>query len=147
MTESAKPRLFLCFEPDVQVCAERMTDWLITNSDFVAYGQRLDLACDASNADAFRDRISSQIHDADVLICLINSMYPNLWVLWELGVAREAGKGLVGILLKDYLDPPEIMRGCGAVFIPFKKDQLEQAILFAASGDRDLTEDYMLTEE
>lgn len=140
-------KVFLCFERDLQLCADKVNQWPITNADFAAYNGRIETACDDPASEPARRALSHQLNEADVLVCFIASMHPDPWILWELQTAKAAGKGLVGILLKDYLEPPGIMRDCGAVFIPFKKDKVEQAVAFAAEKGRDLTEDYELTDE
>lgn len=148
MAESPKQiKVFLCFEPDLQVCAERVTQWPVTNADFTAYNGRVAAACDSSAAETARQAAGRQIQDADVLICFIGSMQQDPWILWELETAKAAGKGLVGILLKDYVDPPAVMRFCGAIFISFKKDLVERAVAFAVGEERDLAEDYTLEDE
>jgi hypothetical protein len=139
--------VFLSFEPDLQVGAERINQWPISNADFASYNRRVEAACDGAAAEESREMVRCQILAADVLVCFIASMHPDPWILWELEIAKAAGKGLIGILMKDYLDPPEPMRNCGAAFIPFKKDKLETAISFAASSERDMTEDYLLEDE
>ena len=147
MAESPKQiKVYLCFEPDLQVCAERITQWPVTNSEFAAYHRRLETAVDSAAAEA-KAAIIRQIQEADVVICFIGSMHPDPWISWELTAARAAGKGLVGILLKDYLDPPDPMRDCGAIFIAFKKDLVERAVAFALEEDRDRSEDYLLEDE
>ncbi|HUN81881.1 MAG TPA: hypothetical protein VMV81_10275 [Phycisphaerae bacterium] len=148
MSEPDRPiSIFLSFEPDVQVCADKVNQWPITNADFAVYNRRVDISCDDPAAGALRQAVERQIGSAEVFICFIASMHPDPWLLWEIAAAKSAGKGLVGILLKDYLEPPQLMRNCGAVFISFKKDMLERAVAFAAEEGRDLTEDYLLSED
>jgi hypothetical protein len=91
--------------------------------------------------------ILHQIEAADIFVGLIQLVHLSCWRTWRIRATREAGKGLVGVLLEEYLDQPAEMCGLGAVFIHFKKEKLEAAVAFAAEGNQDRTKDYLLEDE
>jgi hypothetical protein len=142
-------QVFLCFEPDQRVCAEKIDAWPPTNSDLEAYDRRMGCPVDDHAAEAFKSILRSQIHAADVTICIIaGPTFLNPWIAWELEASKSAPKrnGLVGVLLKDFYEPPPAMTGSGAIFVPFKRDAIERAVAWALEEVR-TTEDYTLQDE
>ena len=146
---SQEIQVYLCFEPDQQVCAEKIDSWPCTNSDFGAYAARLSVEFESTTADSLKEMLRRQIDDANVTICVIaGPTFMNPWINWELATSKAGPKrnGLVGIMLKDYFEPPPAMVNSGAIFVPFKRDAVERAVAWAIEEER-TSEDYTLQDE
>jgi len=63
-------------------------------------------------------------------------------------VSREHSRehGLVGILLKDHVDPPPEMTNCGSIFVTFRKLAVERAVAWTREGPRG-DEDFTLQDD
>jgi hypothetical protein len=149
LMNGANVKVYMCFEPDQRLCAEKIDSWPRTNSDLDDYDRRLRTPVDGPDARLVQDVLRRQIHNADVTICIIaGPTYLNPWIAWELETAKASPRrmGLVGVLLKDYVEPPLPLRNCGAIFVPFKRDALERAVQWALEGER-ANEDYTLSDD
>ncbi len=148
-TEKTGITLYLCFDPDQQLCAERLSAWPASNPDFASYNLRDAIAPDSADAATIKLALRKQIESCDVFVCIIaGGSFASPWLDWEIRAARETNprKGLVGILLKDFFEIPPAMQDCGAMFTPFLKDKVEAAIQWAAENQPD-TEDYTLQDD
>lgn len=136
------PKIYLCFEPDQQVCAEKILDFDITNRDFAAYAARYDVEFDSAKAESIKAGLRVQIAEADVTLCIISYLTAhNEWIDWELMESKSAAKRnwLVGILLHEHDEHPPAMVNSGAIFTRFRRDAVEHAIAWAI--DEKKTED------
>ncbi len=142
-------RVYLCFEPDQRICAEKIDAWPRTNSDFDEYERRQAVSLDSAESEPIKRALLGQIHEADVTICIIaGPTFMNPWINWELEQSKSAPNrnGLVGVLLMDYFEPPPAMVDSGAIFVTFKRDALERAVAWAVEEER-TTEDYTLQDD
>lgn len=148
--EDASPAsIYVCFEPDQTLCAERIDGWHRTNADLAEYSARVETPIDAPEAAEIKARLSRQIHSADVLVCVIGATtWLNEWVSWELDTAKADAnrKGLVAIMLHHQDLPPKQLQDAGTVFIRFRREQLEGAIVFARQVPNH-EEDFMFLDE
>ena len=129
-----RPKIYLCFEPDQQMCAEKMLDLEITNRDFAAYSSRYDVALNSAEGGPIKAEILGQIAEADVTLCIISYLTAHSeWINWELTESKSAAKRnyLVGILLHEHDEHPPAMVNSGAIFTRFRKDAVESAIAWA----------------
>lgn len=139
------PSLFVCFEPDQEICIERLGAWPHTNADRAAYNDRLRHAVASAAADPIKARLREQIFAADVTVCVISqTAFLNDWIAWELETAKSKPNrnGLVGIMLSDLHPQPPAMHHAGTMFVPFKRDAVEAAIEWAIANpptDQDFT--------
>ncbi len=69
MTESIS--VYLCFEPERQVYAERLDTWPWTNQDLDSYNRRVEFAVDSQQAEPIKSWLRERIEQADVTVCLI----------------------------------------------------------------------------
>jgi hypothetical protein len=148
--ETCPIRIYVCYEPDLRICAERLDVGSWTNADFDAYDRRFDDPCDSPLAESFRPLLRAWMESAQVVICLISATTADEpWIAWELRTAKALTprRGLIGVLLKDYVEPPAELKGCGAMFVPFRKDAVEQAVAWAAALRESSTEDFTLLED
>ncbi|MEX0926950.1 MAG: TIR domain-containing protein [Dehalococcoidia bacterium] len=114
------------------------------NNDFTMYNERLEVAVDSDNAEYIKRQIRPKIRRASVLICIIGpGTYASEWVNWEISFAKGERKGLVGVRLgEDNRRPREII-DAGAIFVPYKRDDIEDAIEEAATS-QNITGDWVL---
>ena len=141
--------LYVCFEPDQSVAAERISEWRRTNANLEEYRARVDTPIDSPEAEPIKARLGTQIASADVVICIIGpTTWLNDWVTWELQMAKTASprKGLVAILLHEKDLPPTEIQNSGAVFIRFRREQLDGAIVYSRQVP-DTTDDYMFLDD
>jgi hypothetical protein len=132
--ENTATRIFVCYEPDDRVYADRLDGWLRTNVDADAYIRRSEVDVTAPEADAARSRIMAQIGAAQIVVCVISQgTARSAWVDWELKQARSFPnrKGLVGIKLSEHVRTPPAMSDCGAIFVPFRRTSVERAVEWA----------------
>lgn len=150
MDDDSKPiTLYLCYEPDVRVCADRLDAWTSTNREHDGYNARDTISVDSPEADGLKHSIHEQIAACDVFVCIIaGGTFHNEWINWELreALAITPRKGFVGILLKDFFEIPDALKNQGAMFTPFMKDNVEAAIEWAAKNQPG-SEDYTLTDD
>ena len=147
--DASQASIYVCFEPDQSICAERIDGWHRTNDDLAEYSARVETPIDAPEAAAIKARLSRQIREADVLICVIGpTTWLNEWVAWELETAKADTdrKGLVAIMLHHQDLPPSQLQDAGTVFIRFRREQLEGAIVFARQVPNH-EEDFMFLDE
>jgi hypothetical protein len=136
------PKIYLCFEPDQQVCAEKLHNWPVTNADFAAYERRMLISPNSAEAEPIKDELRRQIAEADVTVCIISYLTAhNEWIDWELTAAKQGTKRnyLVGILLHEHDEHPPAMVNSGAIFTRFRRDAVDSAIAWAMAEKK--TED------
>ncbi len=146
--DQPKPRIFVCYEPDLQSLADRLDAWPNTNADRSAYNNRANTPFDSPAAELVKQSLRAQIESAQVTVCLISkTTHSDEWINWEIETAKSAPRrnGLVGILLHEYNRPPAPMINSGAIFIYFKRDQVERAIEWAAT-EHPTNEDFILQD-
>lgn len=146
MTESIS--VYLCFEPERQVYAERLDAWPWTNRDLNSYSRRVEFAVDSQQAEPIKSRLRERIEQADVTVCLIStSTSGDPWIAWELEVSKSGAEpnGLVGVTLHELDEHPPAMVDCGAIFVPFKRDLVERAVRWALT-DRHTSDDFTLRD-
>ena len=133
-----KRRVFLSFQYEDRHYADLMDAWAANeNNDFDIYDERLKAAINSTRADYIKGLLREKIDRASVLVCIIGpTTSGSSWVKWEGTYAIEQGKGLVGVKTKPDYTPPSPLVGSGAVFVPFKQDQIERAIGAAATSDK-----------
>jgi MTH538 TIR-like domain (DUF1863) len=139
--------IFLSYEAGGRRCAERID--LPRSNPAAEYEERLSRSPAAEESAVDRERIATQMLEAEVLVCLIGEdTRRNAWIVWELAQARARTPriGLVGVTLEPYALAPEAMLNCGAIFVPFKRDALLRAVQWAtvetfADGDFELADD------
>jgi hypothetical protein len=142
-------RVYLCFEPDQAICAERLGGLSCTNADVAAYNARTEVAIQSPAAEPIKERLREQIHASDVLVCIISqTTFLSAWINWEIETAkaRKDRRGMVGILLHEFDSPPAGMVDAGSIFVPFKRDAVEQGLAWAA-GQVNPTEDYFIEKD
>lgn len=147
--EVSDASIYVCFEPDQTIIAERITDWRRTNDDLEEYCAREDVPINSPQAEPIKARLAKQIDEADVLICIVGATtWLSDWVTWELKTAKAASerKGLVVILLHEKDLPPTDVQNSGAVFIRFRREQLDGAIVYSRQVP-DVTDDYMFLDD
>lgn len=145
---SPMPILYLSYEPDNRMIADRIEEFPRSQDNLDAYDARARFKPDDPASDSTRRAVAAQIAAADVLVCVIGqTTFLDPWIDWELRayVAKPDRHGLVGIMLHDLNTPPPAMIGRGSIFINFKKDALEAAVE-AALTTTDLTEDFVIDE-
>ena len=146
MTESIS--VYLCFEPERQVYAERLDTWPWTNQDLDSYSRRVEFAVDSPQAEPIKSRLRERIERADVTVCLIaTSTFGHPWIAWELEVSKSGPdpNGLVGVTMHEFDEHPPAMVDCGAIFVPFKRDLVERAVRWALT-DRHTSDDFTLRD-
>lgn len=142
------PTLFISYEPDQRLIADRIDSHPRSQPDLDGYDARCTANPDDARSAATRKAISEQIRASDVLVCVIGqTTFLDPWIDWEIRtyVERPDRKGIVGIMLHDLNTPPPAMIGRGSIFINFKKDAFEAAI-DAAGNAVDLTEDFVIDD-
>jgi hypothetical protein len=150
MTDNApSSRLYVCHEPERAAYAERIDFGPRTNDDAAEYAARCTLTPDDPAAGPILRRLAEQIKGADVFVCVISQTAGrDPWVRWEVGAARARGSaiGLVGVLLDEQHTPPEEMKDCGAIFVPFRRTSVARAIEWAQAERHD-SGDFTLLDE
>ena len=107
------------------------------NDDFGFYRERLRVAVSSRDADYIKSRLRPKIRRASVLLCLIGEKTAgSSWVNWEIAYAKQAGKGLVGVLIKAGLTKPREIRDSGAVFVHYSRSEILRAINWAATAGK-----------
>ncbi|HPF38374.1 MAG TPA: TIR domain-containing protein [Phycisphaerae bacterium] len=142
------PTLYLCYEPDYRMIADRVDGYSVCPTNLDAYDARVDLSPDDPDAAPIRESLSAQIRTCDTLVCLIGqTTFLDPWVAWEIRtyLERPDRRGLVGIMLHDLNTPPADMIEKGSIFIKFKRDALEAAV-DGAIGATDLSVDFVIDE-
>lgn len=143
------PSIFVCFESDQSISAQRIDGWERTNADLAEYSARTNTPINAPAAEAIKARVAAQIAAADVIVCVIGpTTWLCDWVTWELKTAKSSPrrKGLVAVMLHDRDLPPQELQGCGAVFVRLRREQLEGAIVYAQQVP-DTTDDFMFLDD
>lgn len=141
--------IYISYEPDVRVCAERLDAWTSTNRERDRYDARESTSINSPDADDLKRSIREQIAACNVFVCIIaGGTFHNEWINWEIreALAITPRKGFVGILLKDFYEIPDALKNQGAMFTPFMKDNVEAAIEWAAHNQPG-SEDYTLTDD
>lgn len=149
MSQSDAIQLFVCYEADQAVCAERLDSWPHANADIDAYVAREGVRPGSPEAEPFKARLREQIAGAGVLVCIISqTTFLNEWINWEIETARAqpARRGMVGILLHEFDTPPPSMLNAGSIFVPFKRDAVEQGIAWAAA-QKNPVDDFMIEKD
>ncbi len=142
------PSLFLSYEPDQRLVADRLSDWRLANDDLAAYDARTAAPPDDAASAQRCESIRRQIESADVLACVIGqTTFLDKWVDWEIRtfVAKPGRHGMIGIMLHDLNTPPTAMVDHGSIFIKFKKDAMEAAVQ-AAMEMVDSDEDFVVED-
>ncbi len=142
-------RVYLCFEPDQSSCAERLSGPGWVNDDLSLYNERTRMAPQSAAAEPIKARLREQIDACDVFICIIaQTTFLNDWVNWEIETARlrPNRRGMVGVLLHEFDSPPPGMVGAGTIFVPFKRDAVEQGIAWA-SAQENPTDDFVIEKD
>ncbi len=140
--------IYVCFEPERQVYAERLDAWAWTNEDLDFYKRRVSVAVDSREAEPIKACLRQQIGQADVTVCVISiSTARDPWIAWELEVSKSGPdpNGLVGVMLNELDEHPPAMVNCGAMFVPFKRDLVERAARWVLA-DRHTSDDFTLRD-
>jgi hypothetical protein len=129
-------KIYVAYEPEQSFQARRIDGWTRTDADASVHEQRGRLRPDtaAGEGERLRAVLAQAIRSADVAVCLISqTAADDPWIDWEIRTARACSppRPLVGVLLDEYNAHPPAMRGCGAVFVPFKRDTVDRAIRWA----------------
>ena len=143
------PRVYLCYEPDQRLCADRLDSWPVTNADLDAYDRRVQAPLNSAEAGPIKAALALQIEPADVTICIIGpETHASEWVAWELAASKTGPKrnGLVGIVLHEYDKHPPAMADSGGIFVRFKRDLVERAVRWAVEEPR-TCDDFTLVDE
>lgn len=147
---NAEPiRVYLCYEPDQRLCADRLDSWPVTNADLDAYDTRARTPVNSAEAEPIKEAMMRKIKEADVTICIIGpETHANEWVAWELAVSKSEPdrNGLVGIVLHEYDRHPPAMVDSGAIFVRFKRDLVERAVRWALEEPH-TSDDFTLQDE
>ncbi len=70
-----------------------------------------------------------------MLLCLVGEKTArSSWINWEIAQAKKEAKGLVGVLIKAMYTKPREICDAGAVFVPYRKDEILKAINWAATA-------------
>jgi hypothetical protein len=140
--------IYVSHEPDLEVLARRLDNWPKLNAGECMAGRAaLDPA--GPESAALRDRLAGFIRAADVFICLISrTCFADPWMLWELrqAVGASPRPGMVGILLHEHARHPAGIDDRGAIFVPFRRDAVQEAIAWAATN-RPAAGDFTLAEQ
>ncbi len=138
--------IYACFEPQRETYARRLDTWAWTNSDVGHYNDRRQFAPEDPHAEPHRVCLRQQIQEADVTVCVIAlQTYQDSWIAWELQASRAAANGLVGVMLNELDRQPPAMVGCGAIFVPFRRDIVERAVHWSLTH-RDASGDFTLRD-
>jgi hypothetical protein len=107
------------------------------NDDFAMYDERLKVAIDSRDADYIKSKLRPKIDRASVLVCLIGEKTSgSKWVNWEIEYAQNQDKRLVGVKLADNVARPSQVTGVGAIFVSYKKDEIQRAIEWAVTSTK-----------
>jgi|GEM_PF-1440931 hypothetical protein len=145
----ASTRIFVCFEPHYQGCAERLGAWAHTNQDRAFYNRRLEVPVNSPAAEAIKRVLRAQIKEAEITVCLISqSTHHDEWIAWELETSKSGPdrNGLVGVVLHEFDAHPPAMVDSGAIFVSFKQDAVERAIDWALR-ERHTSDDFTLLDD
>ena len=61
-------KIYVCFEPDAAICAERLNSWTHTNPDVDSYNSRLAIPVDDREAEPIKATLRERIKQADVTV-------------------------------------------------------------------------------
>ena len=114
-------KIYVCFEPHYQGCADRLDAWSHTNYDEAAYAARMGVPVESEAADPFKRALGAQIRAAAVTVCLISqTTCLDAWIAWELETSKSGPdrNGLVGAVLHEYDPHPPAMVDSGASSCP-----------------------------
>ena len=64
-------QIYVCFEPEKQMYAERLNSWPWTNEDLDFYNRRVSVAVGSPEAELIKVCLRQQIEQADVTVCVI----------------------------------------------------------------------------
>lgn len=107
------------------------------NDDFKVYEERLKIAVNSKDADYIKSQLRPKIDRSKVLLCIIGpTTFSSTWVNWEIEYAKSKGKGLVGVETKPDVTIPHELNNSGAVFVPYKKEDINKAIDWAATAGK-----------
>ncbi len=137
MTMETARRVFLSFRYEDVDYANLVAAWSANeNNDFQMYNERLTIAVNSQDAEYIKRRLRPKIDRASVLLCIIGSgTYTSDWVNWEISYAKGQ-KALVGVLLELSNKRPHEITNAGAIFVPYKKDDMAKAIEWAATSNK-----------
>lgn len=140
--------IYVMHEPRLRALADKLDRWPRVNSD-ATYDERIaHLPSDLASAGTCK-RLQQQLAQANVAVVLISEdARSDAWIHWEIESIRAATRriGLVGVLLQPWHIRPAAMTDCGAIFVPFKRDMVERAILWATTERHD-RDDFQLVDE
>lgn len=140
--------IYVLHEPRLRALADKLDRWPRVNGD-AAYDERTALEPGHPASAAVCKRLQEQLESADVVVVLISEDARSApWICWEIEAVRSASRrvGLVGVVLQPWHIRPPAMIDCGAIFVPFKRDMVERAILWAATERRE-ADDFELLDE
>ena len=137
-SEKPKRRVFISFMVEDRKYADLMAAWSANeNDDFAMYDERLKVAIDSRDADYIKSKLRPKIDRASVLVCLIGEKTSgSKWVNWEIEYAQNQDKRLVGVKLADNVARPSQVTGVGAIFVSYKKDEIQRAIEWAVTSTK-----------
>lgn len=148
--------MYVCYEPDQRLCADRLDSWPLTNGDLDEYDGRARVRVDSTEAGPIKAALARRIKSADVTVCIIGPETSlSEWIAWELTVSKSTSgaggsemrrNGLVGIVLHEYDRHPPAMLDSGAIFVRFKRDLVERAVLWAVETPQ-TSDDFTLEDE
>ncbi|HWL94839.1 MAG TPA: TIR domain-containing protein [Phycisphaerae bacterium] len=140
--------IYVCFEPEHRLLAERVNSWPRTNSDLDQYAARIEHDVGSPAAETVKGELRQQILAATVFVCVVGqTTFMDPWIDWEIRTARDKpGRGgLVAIMLDDLYPHPPGLRGAGTMFVKIKQTFVMDAVAWA-SEEKDPGEDYILEE-
>ncbi len=131
-----KRRLFLSFDADdkAQVSGFRLMA-RNPNVEIDFYETSLKVPINSEDGSYLKQALRQKIGRASVLVCLIgDATVGSGWVEWEILTARELGKGLCGVRLKESRGrTPPALRDAGAPVAAWDMQQIVAAIECAAA--------------
>lgn len=137
-------KLFISYQHDDQKQAEgfRLLRYN-KNVDFDFIDKQLFERIDSSNPDYIRRCIREEMRDASVVAVLIGeNTHASPWIQYEIEIAVEQGKGLVGIRLKDceHAIVPPALEDAGARVVDWDPHKFQDAVNRAAVSVKRITE-------
>ena len=127
-------RIFISYQHDDLMKAKgfNLLRWnRNVETEFV--GRHLLSPVDSTNETYIGRKIREQLHGTSVTVVLIGDKTKDSeWVEKEVGwsLQKDSPNGILGIRLQDGVEPPEILRACGAEVIDWKPNE------FGAAFDR-----------